>query len=175
MAGSGPASTTGILDPSRSTLLTLADFRFRIHFISTPCVSCTPCCALAIQRSIDFYTQVMGARPCCAPPTGQTSNTPWPSWATAATPTMLEIELTYNYGVSHYELGTAYGPHCGGRRQRRSRLRRSSCQNGRIRRCCHPIAGPVKGGQTVIAFITDPDGYKIELIERPDAAAELNH
>ena len=35
-------------------------------------------------------------------------------------------------------------------------------------------AGPVKGGNTVIAFITDPDGYKIELIERPQAAAELN-
>ncbi|MDE1999523.1 MAG: VOC family protein, partial [Burkholderiales bacterium] len=84
-----------------------------------------------------------------------------------------EIELTYNYGVSQYELGTAYGhiaigvdnaaATCDAVRAKASAL------GGAVTR----EAGPVKGGNTVIAFITDPDGYKIELIERPEAASEL--
>jgi len=72
------------------------------------------------------------------------------------------LELTYNYGVSEYELGTAFGhlalgvPDIYG-----------TCE--RLRKAGAKIArepGPVKFGTTVIAFIEDPNGYKIELIER---------
>ncbi len=81
-------------------------------------------------------------------------------------PDQAEIELTYNYGIDHYELGTAYGhiaigvpdvaATCSTLRDKAAAL------GGAITR----EPGPVKGGSTVIAFITDPDGYKIELIER---------
>jgi len=72
------------------------------------------------------------------------------------------IELTYNWGIDHYEIGTAYGhiaiavpdaaAACETIRQRGGNVTRE--------------AGPMKGGSTVIAFVEDPDGYKIELIER---------
>ena len=72
------------------------------------------------------------------------------------------IELTYNWGIDHYEIGTAYGhiaiavpdaaATCEAIRQRGGNITRE--------------AGPMKGGSTVIAFVEDPDGYKIELIER---------
>ena len=72
------------------------------------------------------------------------------------------IELTYNYGVDQYELGTAYGhialevdnaaATCELVRQRGGRVTRE--------------AGPMKHGSTVIAFVEDPDGYKIEFIQR---------
>ena len=72
------------------------------------------------------------------------------------------IELTYNYGVDKYELGSAYGhialevdnaaATCDLVRQRGGRVTRE--------------AGPMKHGSTVIAFVEDPDGYKIEFIQR---------
>jgi lactoylglutathione lyase len=72
------------------------------------------------------------------------------------------IELTYNWGVDHYDIGTAYGhiaiavpdaaATCEAIRQRGGNITRE--------------AGPMKGGSTVIAFVEDPDGYKIELIEK---------
>jgi lactoylglutathione lyase len=72
------------------------------------------------------------------------------------------LELTYNYGVDHYDLGTAYG--------------HVAIEVGDAKAACDAVrakggtvtrdAGPVKGGTTVIAFVQDPDGYKIELIER---------
>ena len=81
-------------------------------------------------------------------------------------PDHAELELTYNHGVDRYELGTAYGhiaigvsdmaATCAGLRTKAAEL------GGAITR----EPGPVAGGSTVIAFISDPDGYKIELIER---------
>ena len=72
------------------------------------------------------------------------------------------IELTYNWGVEHYELGTAFGhiaievdnayDACDEIRQRGGNIVRE--------------AGPMKGGSTVIAFVEDPDGYRIELIQK---------
>ena len=73
-----------------------------------------------------------------------------------------ELELTFNYGVEQYALGTAYGhiaiavPDIAGTCERIRAL------GGTITR----EPGPVSGGTTVIAFVQDPDGYKIELIER---------
>ncbi len=119
-----------------------------------------------LQRSIDFYTQVLGMQLL------RTTDRPEQKYSLAfvgygTNPDHAEIELTYNYGVSSYELGSAYGhiaigvkdvaATCAAVREKAARL------GGAITR----EPGPVKGGSTVIAFITDPDGYKIELIERP--------
>ena len=123
-----------------------------------------------LQRSIDFYTQVLGMKLL------RTTQRPDQKYDLAfvgygTNPEHAEIELTYNYGVDRYELGSAYGHiaigvpdvagTCAGLREKASAL------GGAITR----EPGPVKGGTTVIAFITDPDGYKIELIERPAMAA----
>jgi lactoylglutathione lyase len=73
------------------------------------------------------------------------------------------IELTYNYDVSKYELGTAFGHIAIGVTDIYA-----ACE--RIKRAGGPITrepGPMKHGTTVIAFATDPDGYKIELIQKP--------
>ncbi len=126
-----------------------------------------------LQRAIDFYTQVMGMTLL------RTTDRPEQQYTLAflgygRNPEHAEIELTYNYGVERYELGTAYGhiaigvdnaaAVCEAVRDKAAAL------GGGITR----EAGPLKGGTTVIAFITDPDGYKIELIERPEAASELS-
>ena len=118
-----------------------------------------------LQRSISFYTQVLGMRLL------RTTERPDQKYDLAFVgygnnPDHAELELTYNYGVDRYELGSAYGhiaigvpdvaATCAAVREKASAL------GGAITR----EAGPVKGGTTVIAFITDPDGYKIELIER---------
>lgn len=126
-----------------------------------------------LQRSIDFYTQVLGMTLL------RTTERPEQQYTLAflgygRNPEHAEIELTFNHGVTQYELGSAYGhiaigldnvaATCAAVRDKAASL------GGAITR----EPGPIKGGQTVIAFITDPDGYKIELIERPEAASELN-
>jgi lactoylglutathione lyase len=118
-----------------------------------------------LQRSIDFYTQVLGMSLL------RTTERPSQKYSLAflgygSNPEHAEIQLTYNHGVDHYELGSAYGhiaigvpdvaATCAAVRERAAAL------GGAITR----EPGPVQGGSTVIAFITDPDGYKIELIER---------
>ena len=118
-----------------------------------------------LQRSIEFYTEVLGMQLL------RTTRRPDQHYdlafvGYAANPEQAEIELTYNHGVDRYELGTAYGhiaigvadvaATCTALRDKASR------HGGAITR----EPGPVKGGSTVIAFITDPDGYKIELIQR---------
>lgn len=72
-----------------------------------------------------------------------------------------ELELTYNYGVDDYDLGSAYGHIALGVDDVAATCERIRAAGGNITR----EAGPVKGGSTVIAFVEDPDGYKIELIE----------
>jgi lactoylglutathione lyase len=120
-----------------------------------------------LRRSIDFYTQVLGMTLL------RTTERPAQKYDLAfvgygSNPGHAELELTYNHGVTAYDPGTAYGhiaigvpdvaATCAAVRARADAL------GGAITR----EAGPVQGGSTVIAFITDPDGYKIELIERPD-------
>ena len=118
-----------------------------------------------LQRSIDFYTQVMGMTLL------RTTHRPEQKYDLAylgygSNPEHAELELTYNHGVDRYELGRAYGhiavgvedaaATCAAVRERAQAL------GGAVTR----EAGPVQGGSTVIAFITDPDGYMIELIQR---------
>jgi lactoylglutathione lyase len=72
------------------------------------------------------------------------------------------LELTYNYGVDRYELGTAYGHVALAVPDAARACEEVKKRGGKVTR----EAGPVKGGTTVIAFVEDPDGYKIELIQR---------
>ena len=118
-----------------------------------------------LQRSIDFYTKVLGMKLL------RTTERPDQKYSLAfvgygTNPDHAEIELTYNHGVSSYELGTAYGHIALGVPDVAAACEKIRAAGGTITR----EAGPVKGGSTVIAFVQDPDGYKIELIER-DAAA----
>jgi lactoylglutathione lyase len=76
-------------------------------------------------------------------------------------PEQAELELTYNYGVDKYELGTAYGHLAIGVDDVHAACERIRASGGTVTR----EPGPVKGGSTVIAFVQDPDGYKIELIQ----------
>jgi lactoylglutathione lyase len=72
------------------------------------------------------------------------------------------LELTYNYGVERYDLGSAYGHVAIAVDDAAKACAEVKKRGGKVTR----EAGPVKGGTTVIAFVEDPDGYKIELIER---------
>ncbi|NJD33805.1 MAG: lactoylglutathione lyase [Betaproteobacteria bacterium] len=72
------------------------------------------------------------------------------------------IELPHNWGVSQYELGTAYGHIALAVDDAGAACADIKARGGKVIR----EAGPMKGGTTVIAFVEDPDGYKIELIER---------
>ncbi len=114
-----------------------------------------------LQRSINFYTKVMGMTLL------RTTDRPDQQYSLAflgyaSNPDQAEIELTYNYGVSEYEMGTAYGHIAIGVEDAAATCAAVKAAGGNVTR----EAGPVKGGATVIAFVQDPDGYKIELIER---------
>jgi lactoylglutathione lyase len=76
------------------------------------------------------------------------------------------LELTYNYGVERYEIGSAFGHIALEVPDVAAMCEQVRARGGKVTR----EAGPVKGGTTVIAFVEDPDGYKIEFIERKHAA-----
>ncbi|HLE65953.1 MAG TPA: lactoylglutathione lyase [Burkholderiales bacterium] len=118
-----------------------------------------------LDRSVKFYTEVLGMKLL------RTTDRPEQKYSLAFVGYDDEeraavLELTYNYGVARYELGTAFG--------------HVAIEVPDAKRACDEVrrhggavtreAGPVKGGTTVIAFAEDPDGYKIEFIERKRAA-----
>lgn len=114
-----------------------------------------------LQRSIDFYTKVMGMQLL------RTSENPEYKYSLAfvgygSNPDHAELELTYNHGVDQYDMGTAYGHIALQVEDAHAACERIKAAGGNVTR----EAGPVKGGKTVIAFVTDPDGYKVELIQR---------
>ncbi len=119
-----------------------------------------------LQRSIDFYTHVLGMQVL------RTSENPEYKYSLAflgfdgGNPGQAEIELTYNWGVESYEMGSAYGHIALGVPDAYAAVEKIKAAGGNVTR----EAGPVKGGSTVIAFVTDPDGYKIELIQRSKEA-----
>ena len=114
-----------------------------------------------MQRSVKFYTEVLGMKLL------RTTDRPEQKYSLAfvgydGEDRQAVLELTYNYGVDKYDLGGGYGhvaiefPDVA-----------KACENvkkmgGKVTR----EAGPVKGGTSVIAFVEDPDGYKIEFIEK---------
>ena len=119
-----------------------------------------------MQRSIDFYTKVLGMNLL------RTTERPEQKYSLAFVgfgkgnaEGQGEIELTYNHGVSSYEMGGAYGHIAIEVPDAYAACDRIKAAGGNVTR----EAGPVKGGNTVIAFVEDPDGYKIELIERKPA------
>ncbi|EET3007667.1 lactoylglutathione lyase [Escherichia coli] len=123
-----------------------------------------------LQRSIDFYTNVLGMKLL------RTSENPEYKYSLAFVgygPETEEavIELTYNWGVDKYELGTAYGHIALSVDNVAEACEKIRQNGGNVTR----EAGPVKGGTTVIAFVEDPDGYKIELIEEKDAGRGLGN
>lgn len=114
-----------------------------------------------LQRSIDFYTEVLGMKLL------RTTDRPEQKYTLAfvgygSNPDHAELELTYNYGVDKYDLGNAYGHIAIAVEDAYRTCDAVKARGGKVTR----EAGPVKGGATVIAFVEDPDGYKIELIER---------
>lgn len=114
-----------------------------------------------LQRSIDFYTGVMGMRVL------RTTDRPEQKYSLAFVgygdeSTAAVLELTWNHGVDRYDLGTAYGHIAVEVGDAKAACDRIRAAGGNVVR----DAGPVKGGTTVIAFVEDPDGYRIELIER---------
>ena len=115
----------------------------------------------SLQRSTDFYTRVMGMKLL------RTTERPEQKYSLAfvgygRNPEHAEIELTENHGVDHYDLGSAFGHIAIAVPDVYTACDRIKANGGAVTR----EPGPVKGGTTVIAFVTDPDGYKIELIER---------
>ncbi|MDO5667523.1 MAG: lactoylglutathione lyase [Alcaligenaceae bacterium] len=119
-----------------------------------------------LERSIDFYTNVLGMTLL------RTSDNPEYKYKLAflgyaSNPEQAEIELTYNYGVEKYDMGTAYGHIAIGVPDAYEACNKVKAAGGKVTR----EAGPVLGGETVIAFVEDPDGYKIEFIERKDMNA----
>jgi lactoylglutathione lyase len=119
-----------------------------------------------MPRSVDFYTRVLGMRVL------RTRDVPehkysltFLGYGEGNADGGAELELTYNYGVSSYELGNAFGHLAVGVPDVAAACERIRAAGGKVVR----EAGPVKGGNTVIAFVEDPDGYKIELIERKES------
>ncbi len=121
-----------------------------------------------LQRSIDFYTRVLGMTLLRKSENSEYKYTlAFVGYGDEKDEAV--IELTYNWGVSEYELGSAYGHialeaddiygTCDALRAAGAKITREP--------------GPVKGGTTVIAFVEDPDGYKIELIAKKDAGTGL--
>ncbi|HXR56704.1 MAG TPA: lactoylglutathione lyase [Casimicrobiaceae bacterium] len=113
-----------------------------------------------LERSIDFYTNVLGMRLL------RRSERPDQKYTLAFVgygdeSTNAVLELTYNYGVASYDLGSAYGHIAIAVPDAAAACAAVRAKGGNVAR----EAGPVKGGTTVIAFVQDPDGYKIELIE----------
>ena len=113
-----------------------------------------------LERSIHFYTEVMGMRLL------RQTDRPEQKYTLAFVGYGTEdegavLELTYNYGVDRYDLGTAYGHIAIAVEDCVATCTEVARRGGQVVR----PPGPVKGGTTVIAFIQDPDNYKIELIQ----------
>src|SRR5438874_11415322 len=117
-----------------------------------------------LQRSIDFYTGVMGMKLL------RTTDRPEQKYKLAFVGYGDEsrgavLELTYNYGVDKYDLGAGYGHIAIEVDDATAACDAVRASVGKYGGAVTREAGPVKGGTTVIAFVQDPDGYKIELIE----------
>lgn len=114
-----------------------------------------------LDRSIDFYTTVLGMKLLRKNdyPDGKFTLA-FVGYGDESTHTVLE--LTHNWDTEHYDLGAGYGhialevedayAACEAVRQKGGKVTRE--------------AGPMKHGTTVIAFVEDPDGYKIEFIQK---------
>lgn len=117
-----------------------------------------------LERSIAFYTNVLGMRVLRSTeyPSGRFTNT-FVGYQDESADHVLE--LTYNWDTDSYDLGTAYGHIALEVDNAYEACDRIRTLGGKVVR----EAGPMKHGTTVIAFVEDPDGYKIELIQKKTA------
>lgn len=123
-----------------------------------------------LNRSIQFYTEVLGMSLLRTSENEQYKYTlAFLGYADESESAVLE--LTYNWGVDKYELGTAYGHIAIGVDDIYATVEAVRNAGGKVTR----EAGPVLGGKTLIAFVEDPDGYKIEFIEKKDAQNALGN
>jgi len=117
-----------------------------------------------LKRSLDFYTQVLGMKLLRQAdyPGGRFTNAfvGYDDESRAAV-----LELTYNWDTASYDLGTGYGHVAIEVDDAYRACEEVKRRGGKITR----EAGPMQHGKTVIAFVEDPDGYKIELIQRKPA------
>ncbi|MCE9678786.1 lactoylglutathione lyase [Shewanella sp. AS1] len=122
-----------------------------------------------LERSIEFYTQILGMKLL------RTSENPEYRYSLAFVGFDEEsagaavIELTYNWDTDSYDLGTGFGHIAIGEADIYSRCAAIEVAGGKVTR----QPGPVAGGTTEIAFVEDPDGYKIEFIQMRSAQAGL--
>ena len=115
-----------------------------------------------LQESISFYTDVLGMnllRTTDRPE--QQYSLAFLAYGTGNKESQAELELTYNYGVQQYDHGDFYGHIALGVEDVALTCLKIKEKGGKVTR----DAGPVKGGNTIIAFVEDPNGYKIELIQ----------
>jgi len=114
-----------------------------------------------LDRSIRFYTDILGMRLLRQKdyPDGKFTLA---FLGYADESEAAAIELTYNYGVERYDLGNAFGHIALEVPDAAAACAQIKARGGKVVR----EAGPMKHGSTVIAFIEDPDGYKIELIQK---------
>jgi lactoylglutathione lyase len=113
-----------------------------------------------LQRAVRFYTEVLGMKLL------RTTDRPEQKYSLAFVGYDDErrasvLELTYNYGVERYDMGGAFGHIAIGVPDVKATCERVRAAGGKVTR----EPGPVKGGTSMIAFVEDPDGYKIEFIE----------
>lgn len=113
-----------------------------------------------LERSLKFYTEVLGMKLL------RRQDYPDGKFTLAfvgygAESEQAVIELTYNWGVEKYELGNAFGHVAIGVADIHRTCNEIKQRGGKVTR----EPGPMKHGSTVIAFVEDPDGYKLELIE----------
>ena len=121
-----------------------------------------------LDRSIEFYTEVLGMKLLRRNDNEKYEYTlAFVGYADESEQAVLE--LTYNWGTDKYELGNAYGHIALGADDIYATCEAIRQAGGKITR----EPGPVLGGTTEIAFVEDPDGYKIELIQAKAASAGL--
>ncbi|KAJ4754793.1 Lactoylglutathione lyase [Rhynchospora pubera] len=114
-----------------------------------------------LDRTIKFYTECFGMKLL------RKRDVPEEKYANAflgfgPEDTNFAVELTYNYGVDKYEIGTGFGHFAIATEDITKLVETVRASGGKVAR----EPGPVKGGTTVIAFVDDPDGYKFEIIQR---------
>lgn len=121
-----------------------------------------------LQKSIDFYTNILEMKLLRQSENEEYKYTlAFLGYGDETETTVLE--LTYNWGTSEYEMGNSYGHIAIETDDIFATCEKIKAMGGLITR----EPGPVKGGTSVIAFVKDPDGYMIELINKKDAGKGL--
>ena len=119
-----------------------------------------------LEKSVRFYTEVLGLK------LHRKQDYPGGKFTLAflgyGGDTEPFLELTYNWDTDKYDLGSGYGHMAFGVTDIYETCKKIEVLGGKIVRA----PGPMKHGQTVIAFVEDPDSYRIELIERKDDSGE---